>query len=116
MANHIAQAVGQVQRAGPGSEGGKKFMVDLLTIRNGQAQASAAFMQGRTVAIKLPDISLKNIGRQSGGVTGAELGQEVVTALKSRLSLAANFGELLKSSADALASRLEQFGLKGRAP
>jgi len=80
----------------------KKLIVEELTIRNARAQASAAFMDGKTVTVPLPDITLRNIGRSKGGVTPGELGQEVVAALKQRLASAISFDRLMKGAGKAL--------------
>jgi hypothetical protein len=81
---------------------GKKLIVEELTITNARAQASAAFMGGKTVSVPLPDISLKNIGKAKGGVTPGELGQEVAGALKAKLGSAVSFDKLMKSTSEAL--------------
>lgn len=83
-------------------KGGKKLIVELLTIRDAKAEASAAFMNGKTVSVPLPDITLKNIGRAKGGITPGELGQEVAGALKARLTGAVSFDRLMKSAGDAV--------------
>ena len=83
-------------------QGGTRLIIEELTICNAQAQASAAFMGGKTISIPLPDISLKNVGKAKGGVTPGELGQEITNALKARLSVSANFDRLKKSTGEAL--------------
>jgi len=83
-------------------KGGKKLIVELLTIRDAKAEASAAFMNGKTVSVPLPDITLKDIGRAKGGITPGELGQEVAGALKSKLTGAVSFDRLMKSAGDAV--------------
>ncbi len=67
---------------------GKKLIVELLSVRDARVQVSAPFMQGKTLSLPLPDITLKDIGRANGGVTPAELGQAIAGALKARLSAA----------------------------
>jgi hypothetical protein len=101
ISSHIANASSTRQGDGV-QKTGKKLIVDLLTMQNAQAQASAAFMNGKTVAIALPDLTLKDIGRAKGGVTAGELGQAITTALTARLSPAANFDRLLKSGSGML--------------
>jgi hypothetical protein len=101
ISQHIASATGASQSKGD-KKTGKKLMVELLTVQNAKAQASAAFMNGKTVSVSLPDITLKNIGRAKGGVTAGELGQEITAALKAKLSVAASFERLLKSGSEAL--------------
>lgn len=96
--NNIATYLGPQKK----SQGGTRLIIEELTICNAQAQASAAFMGGKTISIPLPDISLKNVGKAKGGVTPGELGQEITSALKARLSVSANFDRLKKSTGEAL--------------
>jgi hypothetical protein len=81
---------------------GAKLIVDELTIRNARAQASAAFMNGKTIEVALPDITMKDIGRAKGGITAGELGQEITNAIKARLTGAVSFDRLMKSTGEAL--------------
>jgi hypothetical protein len=83
-------------------KGGKKLIVEELTIREARAQASAAFMNGKTVNVPLPDITLKNLGKAKGGISPGELGQEITGALKAKLTGAVSFDRLMKSSGEAL--------------
>lgn len=84
------------------SESGPRLIVEELTLSNAKASASAAFMGGKSVTVALPDITLRNVGKARGGVTPGELGQEVTSALKARLSASVNFDRLLKSTGQAL--------------
>lgn len=83
-------------------QGGTRLIIEELTICNAQAQASAAFMGGKTISIPLPDISLKNVGKAKGGVTPGELGNAIAEAMKQRLSQAISFDRLMKSAGKAL--------------
>lgn len=85
-----------------GKKDGRKLIVEQLSIRDAKAQASAAFMNGKTVSVPLPDITMKDLGRAKGGITAGELGQEVAGALKAKLTGAVSFDRLLKSAGDAL--------------
>jgi hypothetical protein len=80
---------------------GKKLIVEELTIRGAKAEASAAFMNGKTVTVPLPDITMRNLGKTRGGITPGELGQEVAKALIAKLGSAVNFEGLLKSTEGA---------------
>lgn len=80
----------------------KKLVVSELVIRNMRADASAAFMDGKTVGFNLPDIVLKDVGKAKGGVTPGELGQIVAEAMKQRLLGAISFDRLLKSAGKLL--------------
>jgi hypothetical protein len=78
-------------------ERGKKLIVEEFIVTGAKAQASAGFMQGKTVTVPLPDIALRDLGKAKGGIPPGELGQEVAAALKQRLSSAISFDALAKS-------------------
>lgn len=98
---NIADYLGPADRKDKGADG-KKLIVEDLRVTGARAQASAAFMNGKTVGIGLPDIALKNLGKSQGGATPGELGQEIVAAIKARLTAAVNFDNLMKSMAAAV--------------
>lgn len=83
-------------------EGGKKLIVEHLAVTDAKAQASAAFMDGKTVSVGLPNIDMRDLGKAKGGVTPGELGQEIAKALKQRLSSAVSFDSLKKSAGESL--------------
>lgn len=84
--------------------GGRKLIVEEFAVRNAKAQASAAFLEGKTVAVSLPDIVMRDLGKAKGGVTPGELGQEIVAALKQRLASTVSFDSLAKSAGKGLES------------
>jgi predicted small secreted protein len=97
--NNIAAYLGPAKKdAAPG----KKLIVEELIIRNARAQASAAFLDGKTVSVPLPDITLRDIGKAKGGVTPGELGQAVTGAIKQRLASAISFDRLMKGAGKAI--------------
>ncbi len=108
---HVAEQAGS--SSGPSSEkgGGKKLIVEHLSVTNAKAQASAAFMNGRMVSVSLPNIFLNNIGKAQGGVPPGELGRQIGNALKEKLEASINFGDIAKS----MGTTLEKAGnaLKG---
>ncbi len=96
-------------------QGGTKLIVGEFAVRNAKAQASAAFLEGKTVAVSLPDIVMRDIGKSRGGVTPGELGQEIAAALKQRLASTLSFDKLLKSAAGGVESATSAVkGLFGR--
>lgn len=85
--------------AGPSKsqEPGKKLIVGEFAMRGATAQASADFMPGKTVVVALPDILLRDVGKNKGGVTPGELGQTIAAAVKQRLTGAVSFDRLARS-------------------
>lgn len=89
IANYLGPAKPDENNAG-----GKKFIVEQLLIRDAKAEASAPILAGKTIAVPLPDIVLKDIGKAKGGVTAGELGQTIATALKQKLTAGFSFDSL----------------------
>lgn len=94
---------------GPGkSRGpGRKLVVDLLMIRGAKAQASAAFMYGRTVEVSLPAVTLKDVGKSRGGVAPGELGQIVANSMQKQLTAAVSW-DRMKSALDGAADAVKK--------
>ncbi|MBI2747784.1 MAG: hypothetical protein HYX43_00205 [Burkholderiales bacterium] len=84
------------------SNAGKRLIVQELTVRNARAQASGALMQGKTVQVSLPDITLRDLGKSKGGIPPGELGREVTQALKQKLAAGVSFDSLTKSAGQAV--------------
>ncbi|MDP1998693.1 MAG: hypothetical protein Q8K22_03760 [Rhodoferax sp.] len=96
--SNIAQYLGPSTSGGPG----KKLIVQEFVIRGAKAQASAAFMDGKTVSVALPDIRLRDLGKAKGGLTPGELGLEITNAVEKRLILAVSFDKLANTVGGAL--------------
>lgn len=100
---HIAQALGtSANRSDSGTGTGsssksRRLIVQELVIRNARAQATAAGLAGQSISTTLPDITLRDIGREQGGVTPAQLGQIVTKALTQRLVASLGFERAFKS-------------------
>jgi hypothetical protein len=62
---------------------GTKVVIDNVYIRNGNVSVSAAMLQGKKLSSGLPEIHLKDIGKQEGGATPAQVAEEIITALNT---------------------------------
>lgn len=95
---NIMTAVGIADQDHGGHTSSKRLTVELLTVRNATVQVSAPFMAGKTLAVALPDITLRDLGKAKGGLTPEEMGQEVAQAFKQKLSTAVSFDKLVAQS------------------
>ena len=59
----------------------KKLIIENLYIRGGEVSVSATMLEGITLTAPLPDIHLKDIGKQAGGASPAEVANEILTAI-----------------------------------
>jgi hypothetical protein len=100
LQKNIAQSLGESQSSPAGKP--RKLIIEDFSIRKAHAQGSAAFLDGKTVDVNLPDIELYNIGKAQGGVTPAELGQIIGKAVVQRLVVAFSWDKLKKSVGDGL--------------
>ena len=69
-----------------GGEGGKKLIVEKLSILNGKANVSASILQGKTMSVDLPNIVLKDIGKSKGGATPGEVASKVIDSLQKNIN------------------------------
>ncbi|MCZ7655347.1 MAG: hypothetical protein M5R42_15320 [Rhodocyclaceae bacterium] len=67
---------------------GKKMIVDHLSIRDIKVNYSPILLEGKGFEISLPDIELRDIGKNKGGVTSGELAKTVTDALMTRMTRA----------------------------
>ncbi len=61
---------------------GKKIEVDDLLISGGKVRVSVTSMGGKSATVPLPEIHLTNLGRDSDGITAAELSKRVLVAIE----------------------------------
>lgn len=101
LQKNIAQYLGLQEKPKAGQKE-KKFIVQDFVVRGAKAQASAAFMDGKTVTVPLPDIHLRDLGKAKGGATAGELAAEMTAAIKGKLSSTVRFDKLMQSAGDAL--------------
>ncbi len=66
---------------------GRRMIVESLTIRNARVTYAPQVGRGTaTISFDLPDIQLRNVGKDRGGVTPGELAKIVVDALAARIA------------------------------
>ena len=67
-----------------------KFIIENLYVRDGKVAISHTALQGRTLSSGLPTIHLKDIGKDKGGATPAEIAEKVVGAITQQASKVAS--------------------------
>jgi len=79
----------------------KKVIIENLVIRDGKVAATHQALQGRTISANLPTIQLKDIGKDKGGATPAEVAEKVIGSISAAASRVAT-AELQKQAGDIL--------------
>lgn len=90
----------------------KKVIIENLVIRDGKITATHQALQGRTISAALPNIQLKDIGKDKGGATPAEVAEKVIGSISAAASRVAS-AELQKQAGDLI--RNQAGGLLGGA-
>src|SRR5213594_2842855 len=80
----------------------KKVQINDFILKNARLNASTPMLKGKTMTITMPDIHLKNIGKDSDGVTVQTAAAEVFAAInKSVIQTVAGAGKLLEKGIGA---------------
>ena len=91
--------------------GQKKVQINHFILKNAQVNASAALLKGKTLTVSLPDIHLKDIGKESGGVTAQTAAAEIVTAVnKSVVQSVSGVGKALEKGIEAAGEAAKGLG------
>jgi hypothetical protein len=79
----------QSKPAAKPASGGKedpKFIIENLYVRDGKIAISHSALQGKTLSSGLPTIHLKDIGKDKGGASPAEIADKVLGAITQQAS------------------------------
>ena len=75
----------------------KKVQIDHFILKNAQVNISTPILQGQDVAIPLPEIHLRDIGKQSGGATLKEVSSLIFSAIdKAIVQAVSKSGKLVE--------------------
>lgn len=100
----------------PADDGsGKKFKVKDIVIDGGKVNVSLTVMGGKSVTVPLPKIHLQNIGTDTGGVTIAQLTEEILKPVFASVAQVAtqaigSVGEGVKDAGKGAVDTLEKTG------
>jgi hypothetical protein len=61
--------------------GGKKIIIEKLTIQQGRVEVAATFLGNNKLGAPLPSITLTDIGKESGGATPGEIAAKILDAI-----------------------------------
>lgn len=88
----------------------RKVIIENLYVRDGQVLVTATALQGRTLTTKLPAIHLRDVGKDKGGATPAEVAQRVVGAIADEAAKAglADLNRSLRELGGAAREQIER--------
>ena len=85
----------------------KKVQINHFIVKNGQVNLRASMLKGKALTVRLPDLHLRDIGKESGGLMVQQAAAEVLMAInKSVVQSVAGSGKLLGEAAEEAAKGL----------
>lgn len=104
VAAYSADAHDSAPKDAKKEEPGKRLIVDQFVMEDAVAQVSSPLLSGKTMQVDLPDVQMKNVGKAENGITPAEFGQRVASAMNKQLMRSVSFerlGNALKETGES---------------
>jgi len=98
-----------------GSEG-PKIVINNFYLKNGRVNVSSSLLQGKTLSTPLPNIHLKDIGKEDGGdgATPAEVVDQLIAAISSKAGGAASSLDLSQLGLADISGKAAEMGKKAK--
>ena len=78
---------GEPSKKSAGKQGeGKKLLIKDFIVREGKVNLALSMVGGKTISAPLPDIHLKDVGKEKGGASPAEVFEKVFAALHEQFT------------------------------
>lgn len=91
---------------------GKKLLIQNFIVREGKVNLAVSMVGGKTISAPLPDIHLKDVGKEKGGASPSEAFEKVFASLYKQITSPA-VTDLMNKELKAIGASLE--GLGGKA-
>ncbi len=65
------------------------MIIENFFIREGQVSVSHKILKGKSLTVAMPDIHLKDIGKNDNGASPAQVAEEIMDSVKSGVGVAA---------------------------
>lgn len=105
------KAASSSEEASAGEEkAGPKVVINNFYIKNGKVNVSASLFEGKSLTAPLPDIHLKDIGKDEGGASPAEIIKDVISAISSKAGSAASSVDLSALGLSDISGKAAEMG------
>jgi len=120
--NNVTRTVSTDKASAKGTEegDGKKVLIRNFIVRDGKVNLAMSMLGGKSVSASLPDIHLKDIGKEKGGASPAEAFKEIFAAFYENITSPAvtnslneglkAMGKTIESAGDEAKKQLETVG------
>lgn len=90
---------------------GKKVQIDVVTVRGGKINLSSTVLGGSAVPIPLPEVNLKDIGKDKEGASIGDAAKEILGSITGAITNAVTgSGKLLQQGADSISGAAKDTG------
>jgi len=93
-----------------GDKEGPKVVINNFYIKNGKVNVSASLLQGKSLTTPLPDIHLKDIGKDDGGASPAEVVNQLIAAITDKAGGAASSLDLTQLGLADISGKASEIG------
>jgi uncharacterized protein involved in outer membrane biogenesis len=103
----VGPSAGGEQSASSDDGKGPKLVIEKLNITGGKVNVSATMLKGKTLSAPLPDIHLKDIGKDKGGASPGQVVERILASVKDGAGKAVGslgLDKMLGSAKDAAAA------------
>lgn len=110
------KSTNEPERISEGKARGKKIIIKELIVRDGKIKTAAPVLGGKVITTKLPDIHLRNIGREGGGRSPGQALNDIGAILYTKI-IASVIRNTLDSQTRRIGSTLDETekAVEGRA-
>jgi len=110
------KSTNEPERISEGKARGKKIIIKELIVRDGKIKTAAPVLGGKVITTKLPDIHLRNIGREGGGRSPGQALNDIGAILYTKI-IASVIRNTLDSQIRRIGSTLDETekAVEGRA-
>ncbi|MCP4665426.1 MAG: hypothetical protein GY849_03590 [Deltaproteobacteria bacterium] len=91
-------------------EGGdKKFLIRNFILKSGKVNLALSIPGGKSITAELPDIHLKDVGKENGGASAAEVFEQVLAAIYKEIT-SSDVTDVLNKELKSLGLDLDEIG------
>jgi hypothetical protein len=83
--SNVTRMLGSEKSKSAAGKDGRKMIIDLVTLRNGRLEVRNTLAKDQKVMTTLPEIVVRDIGRQNNGATAAEVARQIWTPLQQQV-------------------------------
>ena len=112
--NNVKESIGaggrSKQKQPEKKEGGdKKFLIRDFILKNGKVNLALPIAGGKSISAELPDLHLKDVGKEKGGASAAQVFEQVLAAIYEKIT-SSDVTDVLNKELKSLGLDMDKIG------